>query len=191
MSNVTRILKAIEQGHQQAADELLPIVYEELRHLAAQRLSHEASGQTLQATALVHEAYIRLVDVEKAQHWNSRGHFFGAAAEAMRRILLNRAREKGRVKRGGQLQRIDLAKIDIAVDAPAEDLLAVNEAIELLTEENKECANLVKMRFFAGLSIDEAGAALGISARTAKRHWAYARAWLFDALRTDDTSTPS
>jgi len=164
------------------------MVYEELKRLAAARLAQERPGHTLQATALVHDAYLRLVDVEKAQHWNSRGHFFAAAAEAMRRILLNRARDKGRIKRGGKFQRIDLEKIELAADAPEEDLLAVDDAIERLAEEHQECANLVKLRFFAGLSIDEAAAALGISPRTAKRHWTYARAWLFNALRPDDSS---
>ena len=188
MSDVTRILSAIELGDQSSTEELLPIVYEELKRLAAARLAHERPGHTLQATALVHDAYLRLVDVEKAQHWNSRGHFFAAAAEAMRRILLNRARDKGRIKRGGNFQRIDLEKIELAADAPEEDLLAVDDAIERLAEENQACANLVKLRFFAGLSIDDAAAALGISPRTAKRHWAYARAWLFNALRPDDSS---
>ena len=189
MTDVTHILNQIEQGDPTAADELLPLVYDELRKLAAARLQHEKPGQTLQATALVHEAYIRLVDVEKAQHWNSRGHFFGAAAEAMRRILVNRARDKGRIKRGGEFQRVDLEKIEFALDAPNEDLLAIDEAIELLAAENPECAKVVVMRFFAGLSIDEAATALEISASTAKRHWAYARAWLFDALQADDTSS--
>ncbi len=188
MHEVTRILSAIEQGDPRATEQLLPLVYDELRRLAAEKLAHEKPGQTLQATALVHEAYIRLVDVEKAQHWNSRGHFFAAAAEAMRRILLNRARDKGRMKRGGRLHRVDLDKVKLAVDAPEEDLAAIDEAIERLAEEHAECANVVKMRFFAGLSIDEAAAALGISASTAKRHWAYARAWIFDLLRPADDS---
>jgi RNA polymerase sigma factor (TIGR02999 family) len=153
------------------------------------KLTHEKPGQTLQATGLVHEAYLRLVDVEKAQHWNSRAHFFGAAAEAMRRILLNRARDKGRLKRGGQRHKVDLEKVDLAVDIPYEDLLALDESIGRLAEENSECADVVKLRFFTGLSIDDAAAALGISASTAKRHWAYARAWLFDALRPEDRST--
>jgi RNA polymerase sigma factor (TIGR02999 family) len=187
--DVTLILSRIEQGEPQAAEQLLPLVYEELRKLAAAKMAQEKPDQTLQATALVHEAYIRLVDVEKAQHWNSRGHFFGAAAEAMRRILLNRARDKGRVKRGGQCQRIDLDKIEIAANTPSEDLFAVDEAIERLAEENQACADLVKMRFFAGLSVDEAGAALGISKSTADRYWVYARAWLFEKLRPDDSAT--
>ena len=190
MTDVTRILSAIEQGDPSAAEQLLPLVYDELRKLAAQRMAQEKPGQTLQATALVHEAYIRLVDAEKAQHWDSRGHFFAAAAEGMRRILINRARDKGRVKRGGHLQRLDLDKIEIAADMPDDDILALDEALERLAEENQECADLVKMRFFAGLSVEEAGAAMGISARTARRHWAYARARLFNALRQDDTPTP-
>jgi RNA polymerase sigma factor (TIGR02999 family) len=132
---------------------------------------------------------MRLVDGGKDQHWNGRGHFFAAAAEAMRRILINRARDKGRLKRGGQCRRVDLHKVDLAVNVPEEDLAAIDDAIERLGEENPECAKVVKMRFFAGLSIDETAAALGISASTAKRHWAYARAWIFDVLRPDDTST--
>jgi len=188
MHEVTRILSAIERGDPQAAEQLLPLVYDELRKLAAQRMREEKPGQTLQATALVHEAYLRLVDVEKAQHWNSRGHFFAAAAEAMRRILLNRARDKGRMKRGGHLRRIDLDKVELAADAPHEDLAAIDEAIERLADESPECASVVKMRFFAGLSIEATAAALSISASTAKRHWAYARAWIFDVLRPDDHS---
>ncbi len=188
MTGVTRILSAIEQGDPAAAEQLLPLVYDELRKLAAEKMREEKPGQTLQATALVHEAYIRLVDVEKTQHWNSRGHFFAAAAEAMRRILLNRARDKGRIKRGGKCRRVDLDKITLAVDTPDEDLAAIDEALQRLAEESPECASMVKMRFFAGLSIDEAAAASGISASTAKRHWAYARAWIFDVLRPDDNS---
>ncbi len=191
MSEVTRILGQIEDGDGQAAEKLLPLVYDELRKLAAAKMAQENPGQTLQATALVHEAYIRLVDVKKAQHWDSRGHFFAAAAEAMRRILVNRARDKGRIKRGGRFQRLDLDKIKIAVETPADDLLALDDAIERLAEENRECAELVKMRFFAGLSVEEAATALRISARTAKRHSAYARAWLFEAFRLGDTPTPS
>src|SRR4051812_36040497 len=189
MTEVTQILSAIEQGDPQVSEQLLPLVYDELRRLAARNLARESPGQTLEATALVHEAYLRLVDVEKAQNWNSRGHFFGAAAEAMRRILLNRARDKGRLKRGGERHKIDLEKVDLAVDTPYEDLLALDESIERFAEENRECAEVVKLRFFAGLSIDDAAAALGVSASTAKRHWSYARAWLFDALRSDDQST--
>jgi RNA polymerase sigma factor (TIGR02999 family) len=192
MSDVTRILSAIEQGDPDAARELLPLVYEELRKLAAARLAQEKPGQTLQATALVHEAYLRLVGSEESgQSWNSRGHFFGAAAEAMRRILLNRARDKGRLRRGGQAHKIDLENVELAVDAPHEELLALDESMERLAAESSECANVVKLRFFAGLSIDEAAASLGISSSSAKRHWAYARAWLFEALRPDDGSPPS
>jgi RNA polymerase sigma factor (TIGR02999 family) len=186
MSDVTGILSQIEQGDPQAAAQLLPLVYDELRKLAAVRLAQEKPGQTLQATALVHEAYLRLVDTNKVRHWNSRGHFFGAAAEAMRRILVNRARDKGRLKRGGQRRKLDLEQVELAANAPAEDLIAIDESLEKLAAENPECSSVVKLRFFAGLSIDDAAAALGISASTAKRHWAYARAWLFDALRGDD-----
>jgi RNA polymerase sigma factor (TIGR02999 family) len=186
MSDVTQILQQIESGDPSAAEQLLPLVYDELRKLAAARMAHESPDHTLQSTALVHEAYLRLVDTDRAQHWNSRGHFFGAAAEAMRRILLNRARDKGRLKRGGRMHRVDLDKIVQAVDSPDEDLLAIDEALERLAGESAECAAVVKLRFFAGLSIDEAATALGISASTAKRHWAYARAWLFDALRSDE-----
>lgn len=189
MSDVTRILSAIQQGDPHASEQLLPLVYEELRRLAAQKMAQEAPGETLQATALVHEAYMRLVDVEKVRQWNGRGHFFGAAAESMRRILLNRARDKGRIKRGGQFHKLDLEKVELAMDAPGEDLMAIDEAIELLAQESPECAQVVKLRFFVGLSIDEAAATLGISASTAKRHWTFARAWLFDAIRSGDTST--
>jgi RNA polymerase sigma factor (TIGR02999 family) len=190
MSDVTQILSQIEDGDGQAAEKLLPLVYDELRKLAAAKMAQEKPGQTLQATALVHEAYIRLVDVDRVQHWDSRGHFFSAAAEAMRRILVNRARDKRRMKRGGDIQRIDLDRIDIAVRMPDEELLKLDEAVERLAAENQECANVVKLRFFAGLSVEEAATALGVSPRTAKRHSAYARAWLFEALRSDET-TPS
>jgi RNA polymerase sigma factor (TIGR02999 family) len=184
---VTRILARLEQGEPRAAEHLLPLVYEQLRKLAAVSMAQLKPDQTLQATALVHEAYLRVVGTGNAQHWNSRGHFFGAAAEAMRRILLNRARDKARIKRGGQCRRIDLDKIELAVDTPQEDLLAVDEALERLAEENQPCADLVKLRFFAGLSMEQAAAALGVSRSTATRYWAYARAWLFAALRPDDS----
>lgn len=186
MSDVTRILSEIEQGDGQAAEQLLPLVYDELRRLAAQKLTQEKPGQTLDATALVHEAYIRLVDTEKAQHWNSRGHFFAAAAEAMRRILLNRARDKHRLKRGGGRQRIDLDSIQVAADADSDDLLALDEALESLADDDQVCADFVKLRFYAGLSVGEAGAAMGIGRRTADRYWAYARAWLYDRLQGRD-----
>jgi RNA polymerase sigma factor (TIGR02999 family) len=185
MSEVTRILAAIEEGDPHAAEQLLPLVYDELRKLAARKLAHEQPGQTLQATALVHEAYLRLVDVEKAQQWNSRGHFFAAAAEAMRRILINRARDKGRQKRGGGAQRLDLDHLSVADQASEEEALAVDEALQRLEQHNKPCADLVKLRFYTGLTMDEAAAALGIAPRTAHRYWAFARAWLYDALRQD------
>ena len=186
MSDVTQILSQIESGDSNAAEQLLPLVYGELRKLAAIKLVREKPGQTLQATALVHEAYIRLVDTEKAQHWNSRGHFFAAAAEAMRMILVDRARRKGRLKRGGQRQRIPLDAVHVALDTPPDDLLALNDAMERLGIEYPDCAELVKLRFFAGLAQGEAAAALGIPRRTADRHWAFARAWLFQQLNVAD-----
>jgi RNA polymerase sigma factor (TIGR02999 family) len=185
MSEVTRILSQIEQGNISAAEQLLPLVYDELRKLAAAKLAHEAPGQTLQATALVHEAYVRLVGGDAAQGWNSRGHFFAAAAEAMRRILINRARDKQRLKRGGRRQRVDLDAIEVALDTPGEDLLAVDDALELLAAEDRLSAELVKLRFFVGLSQGEAAQSLGIPRRTADRHWAYARAWLARQLQDD------
>jgi RNA polymerase sigma factor (TIGR02999 family) len=185
MSEVTRILSAIEQGNSHATEQLLPLVYEELRKLAAQKLAQEKPGQTLQATALVHEAYLRLVDADKVQRWNSRGHFFAAAAEAMRRILVNRARDKGRLKRGGGRQRIDLDNLSDPATASDDDLLDLDEALERLAGAYPECAELVKLRFFAGMTLDEAAAALGLARRTADRQWAFARAWLFDALGRD------
>ena len=178
MSDVTQILCAIEQGHPQAAERLLPLVYEELRRLAAYKMACEKPGHTLQATALVHEAYIRLVDVEKAQHWNSRGHFFAAAAEAMRRILIETARRKGRQKRGGCHRRIDLDSADLVTVISPDELLAVDEAIDRLGQEDSVGAQLVRIRYFAGLSVEQAGAAIGISRANAYRHWNYARAWL-------------
>jgi RNA polymerase sigma factor (TIGR02999 family) len=178
MSDVTQILSAIEQGDPQAAEQLLPLVYDELRKLAAQKLAHEAPGQTLQATALVHEAYLRLVDVDKAQHWNSRGHFFAAAAEAMRRILIGNARRKHALKRGGQAQRVELDAIELADQPADEKLLAMEDALVRLTEKDPVKAELVKLRYFAGLTNREAAGMLGISTATAERYWAYARAWL-------------
>ena len=163
MNDVTRILSAIEQGEPEAAEELVPLVYEELRKLAALRLAHEKPGQTFQATALVHEAYVRLVDVEKAQHWNSRGHFFGAAAEAMRRILVERARHKRSQKAGGDRHRQDLSDVDLGTVEPDIDLLALNEALEKLESQDKRRAEVVKLRFFAGLTIEQVAQALGIS----------------------------
>src|SRR5438105_12222714 len=176
MNEVTQILSAIEGGDPHAAEQLLPLVYQELRRLAAQKLAQEKPGQTLEATGLVHEAYIRLVDVAKAQHWNSRGHFFTAAAEAMRRILLNRARDKKRLKRGGDRRRINLDQVEIALDTSDEQLIALDEALALLAAEDPGAAQLVNLRFFAGLTLKEAAASLGVAMRTAERQWAYARA---------------
>src|SRR5262245_15834671 len=182
MIDVTRILSAIEGGDAKAAEQLLPLVYDELRKLAAQRLAQEKPGHTLQATALVHEAYLRLVDVEKAQLWNSRGHFFAAAAEAMRRILLNRARDKGRLKRGGGRKRVDLDRLSDPANATFDDLLDLNDALERLATVHPECVDLLKLRFFAGLTLEEVAATLGQARRTIDRQWAFAKAWLFDAL---------
>jgi RNA polymerase sigma factor (TIGR02999 family) len=181
MSDVTRILSAIEQGEPYAAEQLLPLVYDELRKLAAQRLAHEAPGQTLQATALVHEAYLRLVDVEKAQHWNSRGHFFAAAAEAMRRILVESARRKQADKHGGGRRRVDLPG-DLAAEARSDDLVALDEALSRLEQHDADAARLVKLRYFAGLPHQEAAEVLGLSRGAADRLWALARAWLFRQL---------
>jgi RNA polymerase sigma factor (TIGR02999 family) len=178
MSEVTRILSHIEQGDQQAAEMLLPLVYDELRKLAVAKLAQEKPGQTLQATALVHEAYVRLVDQERVQHWNSRGHFFGAAAEAMRRILVENARRKGRIKRGGSLRRVDLERADLVFAAAPGDLMELDEALSRLAAEEPQATEIVKLRLFAGLSIDQAAQALGISRSVAFDHWAYARAWL-------------
>jgi RNA polymerase sigma factor (TIGR02999 family) len=182
MSEVTRILSAIEQGDPQASERLLPLVYHELRELAAQKLALEKPGQTLQATALVHEAYLRLVDVDKAQQWNSRGHFFAAAAEAMRRILIENARSKGRRKRGGDWRRIDLENLDVLTSIAPEELLTLDEAIQRLAAQDAVAASLVNIRYYAGLSLEQAAQALAISTATAYRHWAYARAWLRCAL---------
>ena len=188
MNQVTQILSAIEHGEAEAPERLLPLVYDELRKLAAQRLAHEKLGQTLQATALVHEAYLRLVDVEQAQRWNSRGHFFAAAAEAMRRILIESARRKHRLKHGGQCQRMELDELDpaaTAVDREAAstlDVLALDEALERLAALDATKAQLVKLRFFAGLTLDQAAEVLRLSPATADRHWAFARAWLFREL---------
>jgi RNA polymerase sigma factor (TIGR02999 family) len=192
MSEVTRILSEIEQGDPAAPgpEKLLPFVYDELCKLAAQKLAQERPGQTLQATSLVHEAYLRLVDTEKVQHWNSRGHFFSAAAEAMRRILIDTARRKRRLKHGGDRHRIDLDAA-FSVAAPHEDVLALDEAINKLREQEPAKAELVKLRYFAGLSLDEAAACLGISSATAKRYWVVARAWLFAALSETGDAGPT
>lgn len=181
MSEVTRILAAIEQGNDHAVDELLPLVYEELRHLAAQKISHERPGQTLQATALVHEAYIRLVGSE-IQSWRGRTYFFSAAAEAMRRILIEKARRKQSQKHGGDRQRIDLDEAEIVIKDPSTDLIALDEALAKLAEEDRVVADLVKMRYFAGLTLEQAAVVLGVSRRTTERYWAYARAWLYQEI---------
>ncbi len=188
MSDVTRILSAIEEGDLSASDQLLPLVYDELRKLAAQKLAQEKPGQTLQATALVHEAYLRLVASDDAsapreQSWNSRGHFFAAAAEAMRRILIDNARRKQSQKAGGGLVRQDVDALEIAIPEMPEDLLALDEALDKLTATDKTAAELVRLRFFAGLPLSEAARLLGISARTADRLWAYARAWLYQEIQ--------
>ena len=182
MSDVTRILSAIEQGNAQASDQLLPLVYQELRRLASQKMAQEAPDHTLQATALVHEAYVRLVDVEKAQHWDSRGHFFAAAAEAMRRILVENARRKSSRKHGGDRSRVDLDAACSLVETPSDELLALDEALSELERHDPEAAKLVKLRYFAGLSHQQAAQALGVSRRAADRLWALARAWLHQQL---------
>jgi RNA polymerase sigma factor (TIGR02999 family) len=178
MNEITQILSAIEQGDPHAAGQLLPLVYDELRRLAAQQLAGEAPGQTLQATALVHEAYLRLVGKGQEQAWNSRGHFFAAAAEAMRRILVENARRKKCLKHGGGLARQELEADRITAPEPREDLLALDEALTRLAVANRQAAELVQLRYFAGLTLPEAAQALGIAERTAGRVWAYARAWL-------------
>jgi RNA polymerase sigma factor (TIGR02999 family) len=182
VNEVTRILSAIEAGDAKAADELLPLVYEQLRALATKRLSNEAPGQTLQATALVHEAYLRLVGDQEAV-WDSRGHFFAAAAEAMRRILIDRARAKKRGKRGGGRKRIDLTSADVTIDAVPDELLDLDEALAKLAAEDPVKAELVKLRFFAGMTMKEAADFLDISPTTADRYWAYARAFLYTEVR--------
>jgi RNA polymerase sigma factor (TIGR02999 family) len=182
MTDVTDILGRIEQGETQAAEQLLPLVYDELRRLAARKLAHEKPGQTLQATALVHEAYLRLVDTDSDRGWNSRGHFFAAAAEAMRRILIERARTKGRQKWGGDWRRVDLDNLDLFTSVTPDQLLSLDEAIDRLAAEDSTAAKLVRLRYFAGLSLNEAAEPLAISTATAYRHWSYARAWLLRAL---------
>jgi RNA polymerase sigma factor (TIGR02999 family) len=179
---VTRILEAIGAGDKHAAEELLPLVYQELRRLAAARMAAEPAGQTLQPTALVHEAWLRLAG-NSGQHWNSRNHFFMAAAEAMRRILVERARQKGRLKRGGSQQRVPLEDLDLAIHADSDTLLLVDEAMERLAAHDAVKAKLVELRFFTGLSLGEAAGVLGISHPTAKRYWGYSRAWLFQEIQ--------
>lgn len=184
MSEVTRILAAIEKGEVGAADQLWPLVYDELRRLAAQQMAREKPGQTLNATALVHEAYLRLMaNQEHPPEFASSRHFFGAAAEAMRRILVDSARRKRRLKRGGGLNRVEFDEVEVALPEPTHDLLALDEALTALAGEDPKKAELVKLRFFAGLSVEDAGQCLGISRATADRYWAYARAWLHNFIR--------
>jgi RNA polymerase sigma factor (TIGR02999 family) len=189
MTDLTRLLSAIEQGDPHAADQLLPLVYDELRQLAAQRLAQEKPGQTLEATALVHEAYLRLVGVDRVQHWDSRGHFFAAAAEAMRRILIDQARHKKSQRQGGGRKRQPLEQLEIAAPEPAVDLLALDEALERFGQLDRLKADLVKLRYFAGLTLPQAAEVLGISATTADRFWAYARAWLHAELQKGDAES--
>ena len=191
MNDVTCILSAIEQGDRQAAEQLLPLVYNELRKLAAQKLAQEKPGQTLQATALVHEAYLRLVDTEKVQHWESRGHFFAAAAEAMRRILVENARRKSSAKAGGGRKRVELAEVEPAIEGHPVDLLELDEALEGLAAKDQRKAELVKLRFFAGLTTEQAAEALGISTSTADNDWVYAKSWLRLAMLGDRTADHS
>jgi len=187
MSDVTRFLSQIEQGDPQAAEKLLPLVYHELRKLAATKLAQEKPGQTLQATALVHDAYIRLVDVPTAQRFESRRHFFAAAAEAMRRILVEQARRKCREKHGGRMERVDLDESQWITSTTPEQMLAVDEAIAKLADEDPTAAEIVKLRYFAAVSLDEAAEMLGIHRATAFRHWAYARAWIRAEVQSDCT----
>ncbi len=190
MSDVTRILSAIDEGDPHAASQLLPVVYDELRRLAAQRLSQEKPGQTLEATGLVHEAYLRLVGADEERRWDNRGHFFAAAAEAMRRILVENARRKRSGKHGGGMVRQDFDDLQLAAPELGEELLALDEALNRLAEQNPLKAELVKLRHFAGLSVDQAAQALGISPATADRYWAYARAWLHAEITGGDASPP-
>ncbi len=190
MSEVTQILNQIQQGDPHAASQLLPVVYDELRKLAAHKLAREKPGQTLDATALVHEAYLRLVDVERGRQWDSRGHFFAAAAEAMRRILVENARRKHRHKRGGTRRRVAIDPDRLGSAAPAEDLLDLNDALDALAAEDPQAAQFVKLRYFAGLSVEEAAEMVGLSRSAACDHWAYARAWLHRRLRTARGEVP-
>ena len=191
MSDVTRILNAIEHGDAKAANELLPLVYEDLRKLAAYRMANDAPGQTLQPTALVHEAWLRLVDSDGQAQFQNRAHFFGAAAEAMRRILIDNARRKLAARHGGGQQRLDIQEIEIAAVAKDDELLAVNEALKRFAVQDKQKAELVKLRYFIGLSFEESAAILNISIPTAKRWWSYARAWLYEEIEAQRSITPS
>jgi RNA polymerase sigma factor (TIGR02999 family) len=195
LSEVTGILQAIEEGDPHATEQLLPLVYDELRNLAAAKLAQEKPGQTLQPTALVHEAYLRLVPgggepMRSGQHWDSRGHFFAAAAEAMRRILIDNARRKRRQKRGGALRRVELDPAQLSHVSSAEDLLDLNDALDCLAAEDPQAAQFVKLRYFAGLTIEEAAEMVGLSRSAACEHWAYARAWLHRRLRAEGGGAP-
>ena len=186
MSDVTQLLDALEQGDSNASDQLLPLVYEELRKLAAARMAQEKPGQTLQPTALVHEAWLRLTGAEERKVWNSRGHFFGAAAEAMRRILVERARRKARIRHGGEWEKVDLEHFTIATEDSSEAVLAVHDALEKLALESPQKAEIVKLRYFIGLGAAEIAAALGVSVPTVERHWAYARSWLYAEIKAQN-----
>ena len=191
MSDVTLLLCAIDAGDPKAADQLLPLIYEELRRLASARMAREKPGQTLQATALVHEAWLRLTGPEEQKAWNSRGHFFGAAAEAMRRILVESARRKARLRHGGELERVAVDQIEIAAALPDERLVQVSEALDDLEREAPEAAQVVKLRYFAGLTQEQVADTMGISLRTAERHWTWAKAWLFQWIRRQEQSGPA
>jgi RNA polymerase sigma factor (TIGR02999 family) len=191
MSEVTRILDAIEQGEPRAAEQLLPLVYSELRNLAAQKLAHEKPGQTLQATALVHEAYLRLVGADKEQYWHGRRHFLAAAAEAMRRILVENARRKGRARHGGGRRQLELEDQHLLIESPPDELLALNDALDQLAEVDHEAAELVKLRYFAGMTMEQAADTLGLAGRTAYRTWSFARAWLYRRLHSDEDLSAS
>jgi RNA polymerase sigma factor (TIGR02999 family) len=186
MSEVTSILSAIEQGDPNAAAALLPLVYDELRRLAAQKMAQESPGHTLQPTALVHEAFLKLVGPAPGAAWNGRTHFYAAAAEAMRRILIDRARRRQRLRHGGGHRRVDIPEADLVAEAPSSDLLALDEALTRFAVADPQKAELVRLRYFAGLTLEESADLLGISRATAARHWAYARAWLFDAISASD-----
>lgn len=189
MNEVTQILDAIARGDRQAANQLLPAVYQELRQLAAKKLKHEAPGQTLEATALVHEAYLRLVGNEDQPRWENRAHFFAAAAEAMRRILVDQARRKQSLKRGGAMERNAMDDVPIATHAPPEEIITLHEALDQFSQDEPKKAELVKLRYFVGMTIEEAAEVLGISRATASNYWQYARAWLFSAVKGREQST--
>lgn len=191
MSDVTKILLAVQQGDKAASKQLLPLVYDELRRLARARMTNESPGQTLQPTALVHEAYLRLVDTDDRQAWNSRGHFFGAAANAMRRILIENARRKKSLRRGGDRRRLDLEKMDVADNNNSEFLIALDAMLERLAKSNSAVAQVVNLRFFGGLSIEETAECLGVSVRTVNRHWAFGKAWLYSQLSEELEADPS